>query len=105
MLISSLNSAPIRTEVEAFVEYFTYGILTPSRERVERIGNGNSFEDGFAAFAAGSIADTRKGNLLDEKGVPIRMNRMMLSDAIATCTGAVAGTSTVTTFVEASSGV
>ena len=46
-----------------------------------------------------------KGNLLDEKGVPIRMNRMMLSDAIATCTGAVAGTSTVTTFVEASSGV
>lgn len=46
-----------------------------------------------------------KGNLLDENGVPVRMNRMMLSDAIATCTGAVAGTSTVTTFVEASSGV
>lgn len=46
-----------------------------------------------------------KGNLLDENGVPIRMNRMMLSDAIATCTGAIAGTSTVTTFVEASSGV
>ena len=33
------------------------------------------------------------------------MNRMLLSDAIATCTGAVAGTSTVTTFVEASAGV
>ncbi len=46
-----------------------------------------------------------KGNLLDENGVPIRMNRMMLSDAIATCTGAIAGTSTVTTFVESSSGV
>lgn len=46
-----------------------------------------------------------KGNLLDENGVPIRMNRMMLSDAIATCAGAVAGTSTVTTFVESSSGV
>lgn len=46
-----------------------------------------------------------KGNLLDENGVPVRMNRMMLSDAIATCTGAIAGTSTVTTFVEASSGV
>ena len=30
---------------------------------------------------------------------------MMLSDAIATCTGAIAGTSTVTTFVESSSGV
>lgn len=46
-----------------------------------------------------------KGNLLDENGVPIRMNRMMLSDAIATCAGALAGTSTVTTFVESSSGV
>lgn len=46
-----------------------------------------------------------KGNLLDENGVPIRMNRMMLSDAIATCAGAIAGTSTVTTFVESSSGV
>ena len=29
----------------------------------------------------------------------------MLADAIATCTGAIAGTSTVTTFVESSSGV
>ncbi len=46
-----------------------------------------------------------KGNLLDENGVPLKMNRMMLSDAIATCTGAIAGTSTVTTFVESSSGV
>ncbi|MGN0814733.1 MAG: NCS2 family permease [Candidatus Coproplasma sp.] len=46
-----------------------------------------------------------KGNLLDENGVPINMNKMMLSDAIATCAGAVAGTSTVTTFVESSAGV
>lgn len=46
-----------------------------------------------------------KGNLLDKNGTPIRMNRMMLSDAIATCTGAIAGTSTVTTFVESSAGV
>lgn len=46
-----------------------------------------------------------KGNLLDENGVPHNMNKMMLSDAIATCTGAIAGTSTVTTFVESSSGV
>ena len=36
---------------------------------------------------------------------PIRMEKMMLADAIATCTGAIAGTSTVTTFVESSSGV
>ncbi len=51
----------------------------------------------------------RSGNMLikNEQGeleVP-NMNRAMLADAIATCTGSVCGTSTVTTFVEASSGV
>ena len=46
-----------------------------------------------------------KGNLLDEEGNPRNMNKCMLSDAIATCTGAIAGTSTVTTFVESSAGV
>ena len=47
----------------------------------------------------------RQGNLLDKDGVPINMNKMMLADAIGTCVGALAGTSTVTTFVESSSGV
>lgn len=46
-----------------------------------------------------------KADLLDENGKPIRFNRMMMSDAIATCTGALLGTSTVTTFVESGTGV
>ena len=51
----------------------------------------------------------RGGNLLikNEKGedeIP-NMNKAMLADAIATCTGAACGTSTVTTFVESSAGV
>lgn len=46
-----------------------------------------------------------KGNLLDKEGNPKNMNRCMLCDAIATTTGAIAGTSTVTTFVESSAGV
>ena len=51
----------------------------------------------------------RGGNLLvkNEKGedeVP-NVNRAMLADAFATCTGAVCGTSTVTTYVESSAGV
>ncbi|MDE6356148.1 MAG: NCS2 family permease [Clostridia bacterium] len=46
-----------------------------------------------------------KGGLLDENGNPKNMNRCMLADAIATTTGAIAGTSTVTTFVESSAGV
>ena len=45
------------------------------------------------------------GDLLDENGDIPNMNRAMLADAIATCTGAVCGTSTVTTFVESSAGV
>ena len=45
------------------------------------------------------------GGLLDEKGNVPRMEKAMLADAIATCFGAVCGTSTVTTFVESSAGV
>lgn len=51
----------------------------------------------------------RGGNMLEknDKGedeVP-NMDKAMLADAVATCVGAVCGTSTVTTYVESSSGV
>lgn len=46
-----------------------------------------------------------RGNLLDEKGQPLRLNQCMLADAIATTVGAIAGTSTVTTYVESTSGI
>ena len=46
----------------------------------------------------------RSGNLLDENGDVPNMNRAMLADAVATTTGAILGTSTVTTFVESSAG-
>lgn len=46
-----------------------------------------------------------KGNLLDGDGMPIRLNQCMLSDAVATCVGSVCGATTVTTYVEAASGV
>ena len=46
-----------------------------------------------------------RGNMLTEKGEVPNMNKAMLADAIATTTGAVLGTSTVTTFVESASGV
>ncbi|MBR6825722.1 MAG: NCS2 family permease [Oscillospiraceae bacterium] len=45
------------------------------------------------------------GGLVDKEGNIPNMDRAMLADAIATCTGAVCGTSTVTTFVESSAGV
>lgn len=45
-----------------------------------------------------------RGNLLDENDEVPNVNKAMLADAIATCTGAICGTSTVTTFVESSAG-
>ncbi len=45
------------------------------------------------------------GNMLTKEGDVPNMNKAMLADAVATCTGAACGTSTVTTFVESSAGV
>lgn len=50
-------------------------------------------------------AACERAGLLDENGEPLNMNRGMLSDAIATTTGAICGTSTVTTFSEVNAGV
>ena len=76
-----------------------------------------AFATSALAFCMVDLFDTmgtlygacRGGDLLvkNERGeeeVP-NMNRAMLADAISTCVGAVCGTSTVTTFVESSSGV
>ncbi len=49
------------------------------------------------------VAD--KAKLLDEKGELPRVGRVLLADAIGTVAGACMGTSTVTSFVESSSGV
>ncbi|MBE5753616.1 MAG: NCS2 family permease [Clostridiales bacterium] len=46
-----------------------------------------------------------RGNLLDENGNVPNVEKAMLADAVATCVGAVCGTSTVTTFVESSAGI
>lgn len=46
-----------------------------------------------------------RGDMLDKDGNVPNFEKAMLSDAIATCAGAICGTSTVTTFVESSSGV
>lgn len=51
------------------------------------------------------IGVSSKANLLDKDGKLPRIKPALLSDAIATCVGAVFGTSTTTTFVESASGV
>lgn len=46
-----------------------------------------------------------QAGMLDKNGDPEDIEKCMLCDSIATCTGAMLGTSTVTTFVESASGV
>ena len=55
----------------------------------------------------GTIVGCCGGNrvLSDENGKPHNYGKIMMSDAVATCTGAMLGTSTVTTFVESGAGV
>ena len=55
----------------------------------------------------GTIVGCCGGNriLSDENNKPHNYGKIMLSDAIATCSGAMLGTSTVTTFVESGAGV
>ena len=51
------------------------------------------------------IGAADKAGYLDENGNLPRMERAMLADALATSAGAVFGTSTVTTYVESTSGI
>ena len=51
------------------------------------------------------VGTASRAGILDEEGNMPNMKEALLSDAIATVTGACTGTSTVTTFVESASGV
>ena len=55
----------------------------------------------------GTIVGCCGGNrvLSDENNKPHNYGKLMISDAVATCAGAMLGTSTVTTFVESGAGV
>jgi AGZA family xanthine/uracil permease-like MFS transporter len=51
------------------------------------------------------VAVTKKAGLVDEAGAIPRLNRILLADSVATMVGALAGTSTVTSYVESAAGV
>ena len=51
------------------------------------------------------VGCTTNTGLIDESGKPLNYDKIMISDSVATCTGALLGTSTVTTFVESGAGV
>lgn len=51
------------------------------------------------------VGCAQNAGLVDENGKPLNYNKIMISDSVATCTGAMFGTSTVTTFVESGTGI
>ncbi|WP_309605090.1 NCS2 family permease [Phenylobacterium sp.] len=51
------------------------------------------------------VAVTKRAGLIDETGAIPRLNRVLIADSVATMAGALAGTSTVTSYVESASGV
>lgn len=51
------------------------------------------------------LAAARQSKLVDENGEVINLKKALMSDAISTATGALVGTSTVTTVVESSAGI
>ena len=51
------------------------------------------------------VAVTKKAGLVDEAGSIPRLNRILLADSVSTMVGAMAGTSTVTSYIESAAGV
>lgn len=51
------------------------------------------------------VAVTKRAGLMDEQGHIPRLNRILITDATATIVGSMAGTSTVTSYVESAAGV
>ena len=51
------------------------------------------------------IGISRRANLVDSSGKLPRMNKALTADAISTSTGAILGTSTVTSFIESAAGI
>jgi len=51
------------------------------------------------------VAVTQRAGLIDADGKIPRLNRILLTDSVATMAGALAGTSTVTSYIESAAGV
>ena len=89
----------------SFTSVFTEGFPTGSVFTVIMLVITMCMIDMFDTM--GTIVGCCGGNriLSDENDKPHNYGKIMISDAVATCSGAMLGTSTVTTFVESGAGV
>ncbi|HIY97311.1 MAG TPA: NCS2 family permease [Candidatus Borkfalkia excrementigallinarum] len=105
--------------LQAFADFGTQTFGKAFTEGFKNIGADQIFDfiAALIAFAMVDMFDTigtlmgtcqaagKESGLLDETGEVKNIQKALLCDSIATCTGAILGTSTVTTFVESSAGV
>ena len=99
----SMNSAEGGTFLAAFTEGFKFEAGVPVMSLVMVVIT-FCMVDMFDTMGT-CVGCCSAAGLMTEDGVPMNYNRIMLSDSIATAGGALLGTSTVTTFVEAGAGV
>ena len=104
---------------QSFKDFGEYGFSVFKPESWGVAFNGETFGSIFAVimlvitFCLVDMFDTigtlygtcAQANMLDKNGDPEDIEKCMMCDSIATCTGAMVGVSTVTTFVESASGV
>ena len=113
------NEIKFEDPISAFKKFGTESFGQVFIEGFKGIGGAEIFDfiAALIAFAMVDMFDTigtlmgtcqaagKESGLLDETGEVKNIQRALLCDSIATCTGAILGTSTVTTFVESSAGV
>lgn len=113
------NAIKFEDPISAFKKFGTESFGQVFIEGFKGIGGAEIFDfiAALIAFAMVDMFDTigtlmgtcqaagKESGLLDETGEVKNIQRALLCDSIATCTGAILGTSTVTTFVESSAGV
>ncbi len=99
-----------------FGDFFEYGLFNL---RFDLAFDGTTIGSVFSvimimiAFTLVDMFDTigtlygtaAEADMLDENGDPVRLEKAMLCDSVGTCLGGLVGTSTITTFVESSTGV
>ena len=121
IIITTLLGIPFG--ITTFPEQITFsgfGALKPVFGKVFTEGFNGLLAHGFLALATaiitfaicdcfdtvGTLIGTAKAaNMLDKDGNLPTGDKALIADAVATCAGAVLGTSTVTTFVESSTGI
>jgi AGZA family xanthine/uracil permease-like MFS transporter len=94
------------SDENSFLLMFTEGFNSPPQSAFTIIVLIITFAmiDMFDSIGTDVGCATNAG-LLDERGFPKNYNKMVICDSIATCVGAVYGTSIVTTFVESGAGI